>query len=93
MFPSFKLHGKQPRLGSMIVQDYIRPAAVVVGVSPEDCPKIRVSQLEARAYNVLNRERTRPGSGAAHASSVTCRDDHALRSQEQPGTERPSRVH
>jgi hypothetical protein len=28
VFPSFKLHGKQPRLGSMIVQDYIRPAAV-----------------------------------------------------------------
>jgi len=31
LFPSFKLHGKQPRLGSMIVQDYIRPAAVVPG--------------------------------------------------------------
>jgi integrase len=28
LFPSFKLRGKQTRLGSMIVEDYIRPAAV-----------------------------------------------------------------
>lgn len=32
MFPSFKLDGKQPRLGSMIVEDYIRPAALKAGV-------------------------------------------------------------
>ena len=31
LFPSFKLHGKQPRLGRMIVQDYIRPAAIAPG--------------------------------------------------------------
>jgi integrase len=35
VFPSFKLHGKQPGLGSMIVQDYVRPAAVAGGVIPE----------------------------------------------------------
>jgi integrase len=37
VFPSFKLHGKQRRLGSMIVQDYIRPATVAAGVIAEDC--------------------------------------------------------
>jgi integrase len=45
LFPSFKLHGKQPRLGSMIVQDYIRPAAVAAGVIPEDCPRIGFHNL------------------------------------------------
>jgi integrase len=39
VFPSFKLHGKQPRLGSMIVQDYIRPAALAAGMISEDCPR------------------------------------------------------
>lgn len=32
VFASFKLHGRQPRVGSMIVQDYLRPAAVQAGV-------------------------------------------------------------
>jgi integrase len=45
LFPSFKLHGKQPRLGSMIVQDYIRPAAVVAGVIPESCPRFGFHNL------------------------------------------------
>jgi integrase len=45
IFPSFKLHGKQPRLGSMIVQDYIRPAAVAAGVIAEDCPRFGFHNL------------------------------------------------
>ena len=45
MFPSFKLHGKQPRLGSMIVEDYIRPAAVAAGVISNDCPRFRFDNL------------------------------------------------
>jgi integrase len=45
LFPSFKLHGKQPRLGSMIVQDYIRPAAVSAGVIPDDCPRFGFHNL------------------------------------------------
>jgi integrase len=45
LFPSFKLHGKQPRLGSMIVQDYIRPAALAAGVIPEDCPRFGFHNL------------------------------------------------
>jgi integrase len=45
LFPSFKLHGKQPRLGSMIVQDYVRPAAVAAGVIPDDCPRFGFHNL------------------------------------------------
>jgi integrase len=45
LFPSFKLHGKQPRLGSMIVQDYIRPAAIAAGVIPEGCPRFGFHNL------------------------------------------------
>jgi len=32
VFPSFKLNGKKPRSGSMLVEDYIRPAAIQAGV-------------------------------------------------------------
>ena len=45
LFPSFKLHGKQARLGSMIVEDYIRRAAVAAGVIPEDCPRFGFHNL------------------------------------------------
>jgi integrase len=45
VFPSFKLRGRQPRLGSMIVQDYIRPAAVAAGVIAEDCPRFGFHNL------------------------------------------------
>jgi integrase len=45
LFPSFKLHGKQPRLGSMIVEDYIRPAAVAAGVISNDCPRFGFQNL------------------------------------------------
>jgi len=31
-FPSCRKKGKQPRLGSMIVEDYIRPATIAAGV-------------------------------------------------------------
>jgi integrase len=32
VFASYKLGGKKPRVGSMIVEDYLRPAAVKAGV-------------------------------------------------------------
>jgi len=32
VFPSFKLRGKQPRVANMLVEDYLRPAAVKAGV-------------------------------------------------------------
>jgi integrase len=37
IFASFKLKGKQPRVANMIVEDYLRPAAVKAGVlQPDD---------------------------------------------------------
>ena len=35
LFPSCRKNGTQPRLGSMIVEDYIRPAAIAAGVLEE----------------------------------------------------------
>jgi len=35
LFPSYRLEGKQPRLGSMIVEDYVRPASVAGGLLEE----------------------------------------------------------
>jgi integrase len=32
VFPSLKLKGRQPRVANMLVEDYLRPAAVKVGV-------------------------------------------------------------
>ena len=36
-FASDKKKGKQPRLASMIAEDYIRPAAEKLGIRPEGC--------------------------------------------------------
>jgi integrase len=32
VFPSFSLKGKQPRVGNMLVEDHLRPAAIAAGV-------------------------------------------------------------
>jgi hypothetical protein len=37
VFPSFRLRGRKPRTGSIMAQDYLRPAAVKAGIlAPED---------------------------------------------------------
>lgn len=36
VFPSFKLKGKQPRVANMLVEDYLRPAAIKAGVIASD---------------------------------------------------------
>ena len=41
-FPSFKLKGKQPRVANMLVEDYLRPAAIAAGVlKPDEGEKAR----------------------------------------------------
>jgi integrase len=35
VFPSFKLRGRKPRTGSIMAQDYLRPAAVKAGILTE----------------------------------------------------------
>ena len=32
VFPSFRLKGTQPRVANMLVEDYLRPVAVKVGI-------------------------------------------------------------
>jgi integrase len=39
IFASERKNGKQPRLGSMISTDYVRPAAIRAGVIDESCPR------------------------------------------------------
>jgi integrase len=38
VFPSFRLKGKKPRCANMLVEDYLRPAAVNAGVLAKDNP-------------------------------------------------------
>ena len=45
IFPSYKLKGKQPRLGSMIATDYVRPAAIKAEVITEDCSRFGLHSL------------------------------------------------
>jgi integrase len=50
VFASFKLRGKKPRTGNMIVEDYLRPAAITAGVI-----KIVQGTTYDMAGNVLKR--------------------------------------
>jgi integrase len=45
IFPSYQLKGEKPRVGSMIVADYIRPAAEKLGYRPADCPRFGFQNL------------------------------------------------
>jgi len=50
VFASFKLEGKKPRTGNMIVEDYLRPAAIKAGVITE-----RDGKTYDRAGNLITR--------------------------------------
>jgi integrase len=41
IFPSLKLKGKRPRTANMLVEDYLRPAALKVGVERIENPSVR----------------------------------------------------
>ncbi|HXY06427.1 MAG TPA: site-specific integrase [Terriglobales bacterium] len=45
VFASTKARGKQPRLGSGISSDYIRPAAIKAGVIDDSCPRFGAHNL------------------------------------------------
>jgi integrase len=92
LFPSFKLHGKQPRLGSMIVQDYIRPAAIAAGVIPEDCRRFGFHNLRHGLSKFLIGNGHDPMVVQRMLSPVECGHDDALRAQRQ-GEERSSSIH
>jgi hypothetical protein len=42
---SFKLKGQQPRMANMLVEDYLRPAAVKVGILSSLRPVLRKKSI------------------------------------------------
>lgn len=45
IFASERMDGKQPRLGSMLSTDYVRPAALAAGVIRKDCPRFGLHNM------------------------------------------------
>jgi integrase len=60
IFPSYKLKGKQPRLGSMIATDYVRPAAVAAKVIDDSCPRFGLHNLRHGSATWLAENGTDP---------------------------------
>jgi len=55
VFPSFRLKGRQPRVANMLVEDYLRPAAVKAGVLSSHRDKHgRVVDDDARRFGFHN---------------------------------------
>jgi hypothetical protein len=54
-FPSGKLGGKQPRSGSQLVEDYLRPAAIRAGVIREKDGITGNQNLTLMLHRLLNR--------------------------------------
>lgn len=61
VFPSFKLKGRQPRAANMLVEDYLRPAAVGAGVLAADWEgRFGFHNLRHSLASYLVRTRTDP---------------------------------
>ena len=58
VFPSIKLGGKKPRTATMLVQDYIRPAAIRAGVLLEQQGRV-VSSKEGRSVEQIQSSQSR----------------------------------
>ncbi len=52
VFASDKLHGEKPRVGSMIVQDFLRPAALKAGVIKVDPPPLERKPRNDEMYGI-----------------------------------------
>ena len=63
VFPSNKLKGKKPRVESMIVQDYMRPAAEKLGLRPEGCTRFGLQNLRQQSSYMAGRVRHSSGCG------------------------------
>jgi integrase len=75
LFPSYRLEGRQPRLGSMIVEDYVRPASVAGGLLEERDGRFYYSGELVTRFGFHN---LRHGLGTWLAEQGT---DHALSGQ------------
>jgi integrase len=61
VFPSFRLKGKKPRCANMLVEDYLRPAAVKAGVlAQEDPHRFGFHNLRHSLASYLVRSHTDP---------------------------------
>ncbi len=61
VFPSFRLKGKKPRCANMLVEDYLRPAAVKARVLAEDDPhRFGFHNLRHTLASYLVRSKTDP---------------------------------
>ena len=64
VFPSFRLKGKKPRCAKMLVEDYLRPAAVNAEVLARDDPhRFRFHNLRHSLASFLVRTKTDPKTG------------------------------
>src|SRR5437016_1734570 len=93
LFPSFKLHGKQPRLGQHDRRGLHSTCSGSCRGDPGRLSEVRFPQPAARSFDIPDRQWTGPGGGAAHASPVACGHDDALRAQQPQGEKRSSSIH
>ena len=78
VFPSVRLKGKKPLSASIMVQKYLRPAAVKAGVIKRRREgSFRFSQLPAFTGNGDGEAESGPENGARYPASRGLRDDHA----------------
>jgi integrase len=61
VFPSFTVKGRKPRCANMLVEDYLRPAAVSAGVPAKDDPhRFGFHNLRHSLASFLVRTKTEP---------------------------------
>jgi integrase len=59
VFPSFKLRGRKPRRGSIMAQDYLRPAAVKAGIlAPDDRRRLASTTSASLASYLVTQTKT-----------------------------------
>jgi hypothetical protein len=95
VFASYKLGGKKPRVGSMIVEDYLRPAAVKAGVIrvAEDGRTFDLDGNEIKRFGfhtipslvgvVPDGRGRKPCSHPSHVAAHPTRHDHVIRARPQ----------
>ncbi len=77
VFPSPRLKGKKPRCANMLVEDYLRPAAVKAGVLAKcDSRRFGIHNLRHSLASFLIRTKNRPYDRSNFAPSLE-REDNA----------------
>jgi integrase len=79
-FPTFRLKGRKPRSGNMLVEDYLRPIAVKVGILEEGDTRIRFGfhTLRHSLASFLISQGKKPDSGEGDDASWRRADNPQL---------------